>query len=75
MPPTRANGTFSRMSAALFTVLKASNSSTKISSMLTGNDHEQPPHGALLVLELAAPGDVVARAAVSDSCATAFCIS
>ena len=61
MPPTSANGTLSKMSAALFTVLKASKRSTKISTMLIGNDHEQAPHRALLVLKLTAPRDGIAR--------------
>ena len=60
IPPISANGMFRMMNGACFTELNELKSSRKIAAIVIGHDDGEALHGALLILELAAPGDEVA---------------
>ena len=59
MPPVRANGAVASTASALRAEPSALYSSTSTMQQRDRDDHAQPRHRALLVLELAAPHEVV----------------
>ena len=74
MPPMSANGMFMMMSSACLTELNEPKRRRKIAAIVIGTTMAEAFHGALLVLELAAPGHEVTGRKF-HGCLSIFCFA